>query len=64
MFEDVEQWLGNFRDSENIVKLLELVFEKGLGMGFGLRDEEDGKVDNMEWSILDSVITGMNRREL
>lgn len=61
MFEDVEQWLGKFRDSENIVKLLEVVFGKGLGMGFGLRDEEDGKVDDMEWSMLDNVIAGMSR---
>jgi hypothetical protein len=31
---------GNFRDSENIVKLLEIVFGKGLGMGFGVSDDK------------------------
>lgn len=59
MFEDVEQWLGNFRDSENIVKLLEVVCGKGLGMEFGVSDDKDDGMNEMTWSMLDNVIDNM-----
>lgn len=43
LYEDIEQWLINCRDSESIMKVIDLVLEEGVGvMGVGDKREKRG----------------------
>ena len=42
MYEDIDQWLINYRDSESIIKLVNMLVTQGLGMRkvFGLEGKK------------------------